>query len=86
MTEIVEKNERKLNAMYESDLASCRTNKKVKGYQATFSEFINATKSCQKENDHVDSVYVDYNYPAVTQLWDSVSAIINMTSVKWRTS
>ena len=47
-------------------------------------EFIDATRSCHDLKNVDGSIHVDYNSPAVVQLWDIIKPIINMTSGKMK--
>ena len=76
---IVQKCIIKIDAIFESDLVNSRSNTSFKGYQQTFEDFLNNTKSSSAE-DACGPVHVELDDPAVTQLWDEVKGIIEMTN------
>jgi hypothetical protein len=47
-------------------------------------EFLDAIRSCHDLKNNYGSIHVDYNSPAVVQLWDIIKPIINLTSGKMK--
>ena len=65
---IVDKQQLKMNAIFESNLAVSR-DKGGKGYQQTMPEFIKSLKLASSKRPPTGPVEVDLNESAVTQLW-----------------
>ena len=56
----------------------------VQGYQATFEQFLDATRNCREPNMDYGSIKVDYDSPAVAKVWNKIAPIINVMSVKMK--
>ena len=70
--------------MYESNRFETISWQEVKGYQATFEEFLDATRPCHDLKNDDGSIHVDYNSPVVAQLWSIIKPIISMISGKMK--
>ena len=70
--------------MYESNLIRARIRHIVKGYQATFEQFLDAARNFREPNMDYGSIEVDYDSPAVAKLWNNIAPIINLMSVKMK--
>ena len=73
-----------IKEMYESNLVGTISWQKVKLYQATYEEFLDATRYCHDLDNYYGYIHVDYNSPAVAQLWGIIKPIINMNSGKMK--
>lgn len=76
---IVDKQQLKMNAIFESNLAVSR-DKGGKGYQQTMPEFIKSLKLASSKRPPTGPVEVDLNESAVTQLWSEVSSVIRQVN------
>lgn len=79
--DIVNKIAIRMNAIFESGLATSRN--RGKGYSATFNNFIETTKNAASSNSPPSGpVEVDLTQPAIKQLWDEVRHVINRVNEK----
>ena len=56
----------------------------VKGYQATFEQFLDAARNFREPNMDYGSIEVDYDSPAVAKLWNNIAPIISLMRVKMK--
>ena len=81
VSEVEEKREKKINAMYESDLKIKRlVDARIKGYQATFVEFTEASKKGDISRN-VGLINVSTKKPAVDQVWYLLKSVIEDTNI-----
>ena len=73
-----------MDAVYESDLTLVRDKSSVKGYQATFHEFLKSTSSSNKHPTKSGNINVSLDSPAIDQLWDSVNQIIRQVNLQMK--
>ena len=77
LVQIVEKLNLKMEAIFNGNLATSRSNTGGSGYQQTFPDFINSLRAATIEVcPLVGPVEVDLDDIAVTQLWDDVASVI----------
>jgi len=77
---IVQKSIIKLDAVFESNLATSRSNTSFKGYQHTMYDYLNSLKAGSGPDMSVGPVHVDTNKSAVSQLWEEVKGVLHYTT------
>eukprot|EP00957_Ditylum_brightwellii_P062138 4716175-Ditylum_brightwellii.AAC.1 len=73
---IEEKQRVRMVAIYESGLATCRSKSRMKGYQVSFSEFVESSMDRSSKSKNSGGVDIDLDKPAVTQLWNEVDGLL----------
>jgi hypothetical protein len=70
---IVQKTNIKTNAIFSSQLKTCRSKDRLAGYQSTFEEYVESLRNDNANDKQCHgSVHVSLDKSAVNSLWDKV--------------